>query len=303
MAESAPKKTIPNGIKFLFGGTAGMAATLFVQPLDLVKNRMQMSGAGSAVKEYKSSFHAFSTILRKEGVLAMYNGISAGLLRQATYTTTRLGVFTWAMEACTSSDGTPPNFATKAGLGMLAGVCGAFVGTPAEVSLIRMTLDGRLPPAERRNYNNVFDALMRISKEEGVLTLWRGAIPTMGRAMVVNAAQLATYSQAKQLLLATGYFKDNVACHFASSVISGFVTTVASLPVDIAKTRIQNMKKVDGKGEYKGTLDVFTKVVRNEGIFALWKGFTPYFARLAPHTVLTFIFLEQLNAFYLNYVA
>lgn len=87
---------------------------------------------------------------------------------------------------------------------MTAGVAGAFVGTPAEVSLIRMTADGRLPAAERRNYKNVFDSLFRIVKEEGVLTLWRGAIPTMGRAMVVNAAQLASYSQAKQFLLDTG---------------------------------------------------------------------------------------------------
>lgn len=55
-------------------------------------------------------------------------------------------------------------------------------------------------------YKNVFDALFRIIKEEGILTLWRGAIPTMGRAMVVNAAQLASYSQAKQALLDSGNF-------------------------------------------------------------------------------------------------
>ena len=67
-----------------------------------------------------------------------------------------------------------------------------------------MTSDGRLPPAERRNYKHVGDALIRIAKEEGVVTLWRGAIPTMGRAMVVNAAQLASYSQAKEGLLKTG---------------------------------------------------------------------------------------------------
>ena len=67
-----------------------------------------------------------------------------------------------------------------------------------------MTSDGRLPAAERRNYKNVFDALFRITREEGLTTLWRGAIPTMGRAMVVNAAQLASYSQAKQGLMSTG---------------------------------------------------------------------------------------------------
>ena len=58
------------------------------------------------------------------------------------------------------------------------------------------------------------------------------------------------------------------------------------------------MKIIDGKPEYKGEVDVFSRVVRNEGFFALWKGFTPYYARIGPHTVLTFIFLEQMNTFY-----
>ncbi len=89
---------------------------------------------------------------------------------------------------------------------MLAGICGAFVGTPAEISLVRMTADGRLPEAERRNYKSVFDAILRISRQEGVLMLWRGAIPTMGRSMVVNGAQLSSYSQTKEILLKTGKF-------------------------------------------------------------------------------------------------
>ena len=40
------------------------------------------------------------------------------------------------------------------------------------------------------------------------------------------------------------------------------------------------------------------RVVSKEGFFSLWKGFTPYYARLGPHTVLTFIFLEQMNKAY-----
>lgn len=62
--------------------------------------------------------------------------------------------------------------------------------------------------------------------------------------------------------------------------------------------RIQNMRVVDGKPEYRNAFDVWARVVKNEGFFALWKGFTPYYFRLGPHTVLTFIFLEQMNAFY-----
>lgn len=62
------------------------------------------------------------------------------------------------------------------------------------------------------------------------------------------------------------------------------------------------MRTINGKPEYKGTFDVWSKIVRNEGILALWKGFTPYYFRIGPHTVLTFIFLEQMNAFYFRRV-
>ena len=43
--------------------------------------------------------------------------------------------------------------------------------------------------------------------------------------------------------------------------------------------RIQNMKTVDGKPEYKGAIDVIVKVAKKEGFFKLWKGFTPYYFR------------------------
>ena len=69
--------------------------------------------------------------------------LSAGLLRQATYTTTRLGIYTVLFERLTGADGTPPGFLLKAVICMTAGATGAFVGTPAEVALIRMTADGR----------------------------------------------------------------------------------------------------------------------------------------------------------------
>lgn len=59
---------------------------------------------------------------------------------------------------------------------------------------------------ERRNYSNAFNAIVRIAREEGFLALWRGTIPTMGRAMVVNAAQLGSYSQSKEMLLDTGLY-------------------------------------------------------------------------------------------------
>ena len=140
----------------------------------------------------------------------MYNGLSAALLHQATYTTTRLRVHTNLFEKFSNPDGIPPCFFKKVSLGISAEPCGAFFGTPTEISLIRMTADGNLAATEGRNYKSAFDAIFRMARFEGVLTLWRGAIPTMGHAMVVNAAQLASYSQAKQIILQTCYIKDGM---------------------------------------------------------------------------------------------
>lgn len=59
------------------------------------------------------------------------------------------------------NNGATPGFGTKTLLCVAAGGIGAFGGTPAEVALIRMTADGRLPKEQRRNYKNVADALIR----------------------------------------------------------------------------------------------------------------------------------------------
>lgn len=58
------------------------------------------------------------------------------------------------------------------------------------------------------------------------------------------------------------------------------------------------MKIIDGVPEYSGTVNAMVKVVKNEGFFNLWKGIVPYFARIGPHTVLTFIVLEKINETY-----
>ena len=63
------------------------------------------------------------------------------------------------------------------------------------------------------------------------------------------------------------------------------------------------MKYINGVPEYRGVLDVVIKLIRNEGVFSLWKGFTPYYARLGPHTVLIFVFWERLKIlYYANFI-
>lgn len=130
-------------------------------------------------------------------------------MRQATYTTARLGIFQWLEDTykARQKPGEQSSFLAKLGMGLTAGGIGAMIGTPAEVALIRMASDGRLPVEQRRGYKNVFDAFFRVARDEGVLTLWRGWQPTVARAMILNAAQLGVYSQAKQMLISKANMK------------------------------------------------------------------------------------------------
>lgn len=78
-------------------------------------------------------------IIAKDGFGALYKGLSAGLLRQATYTTARLGIFQQISEyAKKANDGKNLPLWQKAACGLTAGGMGALVGTPADLTLIRM---------------------------------------------------------------------------------------------------------------------------------------------------------------------
>ncbi|XP_067203096.1 mitochondrial 2-oxoglutarate/malate carrier protein-like [Linepithema humile] len=284
---------IPPTINFLLGGLSGMAATCVVHPMDVIKNRMQV------LKGKASILDTISITYSKEGILAFYNGLTAGLVRQATYTTVRLGIYNQMHEFWRQNYVGPPAFAILMLMAGSAGAIGAFVGTPADLALVRMTTDGRLPVEQRRNYKNVFDAFVRIVREEGMFALWRGSLPTVGRAIVVNISQLATYSQVKLLIKSRTNVKEGILLHFYASMISGFLTAFNSMPFDVTKTRIQNMKIT---GKLPGMTAVMMSIAKNEGIGSLWKGFWPTYCRIGPHTVLTLIINEQLMNLYRSYI-
>lgn len=133
-------------------------------------------------------------IIATEGVGALYKGLSAGLLRQATYTTARLGIFRTIMNEL-EKGGRKSTFAEKALAGLAAGGLGSIVGTPADLALIRMQADGTLPKEQRRNYTGVMNALARITKEEGVAGLFKGCSPVVVRAMALNCGMTHSHME------------------------------------------------------------------------------------------------------------
>ncbi len=90
----------------------------------------------------------------------------------------------------------------KACCSLVAGSIGSFIGTPFDLVLVRMQADNRagIPEDQKRNYKNVFDAFIRISKNEGVRNLWTGGVITMCRACSLNMSMLVSYDESKERL-------------------------------------------------------------------------------------------------------
>jgi len=285
-------------LPFINGGIAGMTATTVIQPIDMIKVRLQLAGEGVKTGPRPTPIQVTKDIIAKGKVLDLYTGLSAGLLRQAVYTTARLGFFDTFMKSLTrraEEAHRKIGFAERAGAGLTAGGIAAFLGNPADLALIRMQSDGLKPVAQRANYTGVFNALRRIAANEGITALWAGAYPTIVRAMALNFGQLAFFSEAKAKLKDYPSLGPKTQT-LTASAIAGFFASFFSLPFDFVKTRLQKQQKgPDGKLPYKGMVHCFTKVAKEEGLLRFYRGFGTYYVRIAPHAMVTLIVADYLG--------
>lgn len=269
--------------RWYFGGLASAGAACITHPLDLLKVHLQTQQEGKL-----SIVRSTINIIQKQGITALYNGLTASLLRQFTYSMTRFGAYEVGKQTIEKSG--PMPFYQKVLVAGGAGAAGGVVGTPGDLINVRMQNDIKLPLNLRRNYKHAIDGLIRVIQEEGVRRLFNGCSTATARATLMTIGQLSFYDQIKIILLGTGHFQDNPATHVTSSVCAGAIATTLTQPLDVLKTRAMNAKV----GEFKNFAHLFLYTAKL-GPLAFFKGYVPAFIRLAPQTVLTFVFLEQLR--------
>merc|ERR1711997_1427573 len=282
---------------FLIGGLSGSSATCCIQPIDMVKVRIQLQGEGGGGGAVTTNpLKIGARIVAEDGVTGLYRGLSAAILRQMTYGLTRLGVFRTITDYITPEGKTAADitFTQRLGASLCAGGIGALIGTPADAALVRMQADATLPADQRRYYKNAFDALFRMAKEEGLNGFFSGATPTIFRGLLINVGMLTTYDPLKKYLgdYMGGY--DSQTTRFVCGAISGWAAATGSLPADFIKTRLQKMKpNADGTLPYKGLFDCISKTARNEGIMTLYQGYPTFVIRITPHIMLTWVFMDN----------
>lgn len=247
----------------------------------------------------KTTPSTFSYILKNEGPSGLYAGLSAALLRQLTYSTVRFGVYEdLKVRFAPPPDPANPDKPVQSSMLSLilmsstSGALGGIAGNPGDILNVRMQSDKSLPIEKQRNYKNAIDGVMRMAREEGIGSLFRGVGPNSARALLMTSSQLASYDGFKRLLLANFGMGDSTGTHFLSSFLAGFVATSICNPVDVIKTRIMNA------GGKQSLSDILRKAQQKEGLFWMYRGWTPSFMRLGPQTIFTMIFFEQHKKWY-----
>lgn len=286
--KTADVKKAPIHYPFWFGGSASCFAACFTHPLDLVKVRLQTQGQHGV---RRNMVQMFAHVAKTDGLKGLYRGLSAAQLRQVTYSMTRFGVYEELKDKLTTAD-SKPSFLTLVAMASASGFLGGIAGNPGDILNVRMQHDSALPLEQRRNYKNAIDGLIRMAREEGIGSLWRGVWPNSSRAVLMTVGQLATYDGFKTFLLDKTSLKDNLTTHFTASFLAGFVATTICSPVDVIKTRVMSST------DTKGVVHIVTHIFRAEGLKWMFKGWVPSFIRVGPHTILTFLFLEQHKKLY-----
>ena len=185
--------------------------------------------------------------------------------------------------------------ADRVGMGMFCGAVGQFCASPADLIKVQLQTEGkRRLQGEAPRFSGAWDALRTVVRVGGAAALWKGAVPNVQRAALVNLGDLTTYDQVKTALVNdAGWDTGHWTTHLAASVCSGLAAAMAGTPADVVKTRMMNQPV--GERWYRGATDCLVKTVSQEGVMSLYKGFLPCWLRMAPWSLTFWLTFEKLR--------
>ncbi|CUM67740.1 uncharacterized protein PRCAT00005445001 [Priceomyces carsonii] len=175
--------------------------------------------------------------------------------------------------------------------GFLAGVAVC----PLDVVKTRLQAKGNLEPSASHtaSYGKFLGQFKTILTEEGVRGLYRGLVPVVIGYLPTWTIYFTVYERTKafypQFLDQHFGIRAYSAIHFCSAITAGMVSSIAINPIWVVKTRLMIQT---GKGKtiydkqnallgsakrtyYKGTLDAFRKMYKEEGVGVFYSGLVP----------------------------
>ncbi|KAF8078970.1 mitochondrial carrier domain-containing protein [Lyophyllum atratum] len=159
------------GWELVAGGMAGGCQVVFTNPLEIVKIRLQIQGEAAKVEGAvpKGAVH----IIRQLGILGLYRGASACLLRDIPFSAIYFPAY-WHLKKDVFHEGyngKQLSFLETLGAAGIAGMPAAYLTTPADVVKTRLQVEAR---QGQTHYKGLRDAFVKIYKEEGFRALFKG---------------------------------------------------------------------------------------------------------------------------------
>lgn len=290
---------------YIVSVVAANIAEFLTYPLDLTKTRLQIQGEVAANSNghpqvaYRGMVKTALGIVHEEGFLKLWQGITPAIYRHVVYSGIRIVTYEYLRQNVLkkNDDGSFPIWKSAIS-GVTSGSVAQFFASPADLVKVQIQMEGkrRLLGKPPRVFS-ASHAFQKILNEGGIRGLWKGSIPNVQRAALVNLGDLTTYDTAKQFILTHTTLQDSHTTHILSSGCAGLVAATMGTPADVVKTRIMN-QPTDSNGNgliYKSSMDCLIKTVENEGLFALYKGFLPVWIRMAPWSLTFWLSFEQIR--------
>ncbi|CAN6469832.1 unnamed protein product [Victoria cruziana] len=288
---------IPPYMKAVSGSLGGTMEACCLQPIDVIKTRLQLDRSGN----YNGIAHCGRTIIRTEGVRALWKGLTPFATHLTLKYTLRMGTNAILQSAFADPETRAISHRARLMAGFGAGVCEALlIVTPFEVVKIRLQQQRGLS-AELLKYKGPVHCARTIIHEEGLLGLWAGAAPTVMRNGT-NQAAMFTAKNAFDTVLWNKHEGDGLVLQPWQSMISGFLAgtagPVCTGPFDVVKTRLMAQSKSEGEVKYRGMFHAIRTIFAEEGLLALWKGLLPRLMRIPPGQAIMWAVADQVTGLY-----
>ncbi|UXI19060.1 Domain in SPla and the ryanodine receptor [Sarcoptes scabiei] len=163
--------------------------------------------------------------------------------------------------------------------GVSAAISKTAVAPIERVKLLLQVQHASKQIAEEQRYKGIIDAFVRIPKEQGMLSFWRGNLANVIRYFPTQALNFAFKDKFKQMFLDGVDKKKQFWRYFAGNLASGGAAGASSLcfvyPLDFARTRLAaDIGKGPGERQFKGLGDCLIKVFKSDGLIGLYRGFS-----------------------------
>ncbi|KAL3069747.1 hypothetical protein niasHS_015981 [Heterodera schachtii] len=161
--------------------------------------------------------------------------------------------------------------------GTAAAVSKTAVAPIERVKLLLQVQDASIHITADKRYKGIIDVLVRVPKEQGFLSLWRGNLANVIRYFPTQALNFAFKDTYKRIFTQGVDKEKQFWKFFAMNLASGGAAGATSLcfvyPLDFARTRLAaDVGKADAR-EFKGLADCIMKILKSDGPIGLYRGF------------------------------